>query len=83
MRVLEPLPYIELTALLCKTDPDAVPGSHGISILLAAKGPGFTVSRDLPKLGKTPIRGRHKGRETDRGCRCRQGQRRPDFSGGA
>jgi alkylation response protein AidB-like acyl-CoA dehydrogenase len=38
-------------AILCKTDPDAVPPSRGISILLAEKGPGFTVSRDLPKLG--------------------------------
>jgi alkylation response protein AidB-like acyl-CoA dehydrogenase len=41
----------DLTAVLCKTDPDASPASRGISILLAAKGPGFTVSRDLPKLG--------------------------------
>jgi alkylation response protein AidB-like acyl-CoA dehydrogenase len=41
----------DVTAVLCKTDPDAVPASHGISILLAEKGPGFTVSRDLPKLG--------------------------------
>jgi hypothetical protein len=41
----------DMTAVLCKTDPGAVPGSRGISILLAAKGPGFTVSRDLPKLG--------------------------------
>ena len=28
-----------------------MPGSRGISVLLATKGPGFTVSRDLPKLG--------------------------------
>ena len=41
----------DMIAVLCKTDPDAVPGSRGISVLLAAKGPGFTVSRDLPKLG--------------------------------
>ncbi len=41
----------DLTAVLCKTDPDASPASRGISILLAEKGPGFTVSRDLPKLG--------------------------------
>ena len=41
----------QVTAVLCKTDPAAVPPSHGISILLAEKGPGFTVSRDLPKLG--------------------------------
>lgn len=38
-------------ALLCKTDPDADPPHHGISILLAEKGRGFTVSRSLPKLG--------------------------------
>jgi alkylation response protein AidB-like acyl-CoA dehydrogenase len=41
----------QVTAVLCKTDPGAVPVSHGISILLAEQGPGFTVSRDLPKLG--------------------------------
>jgi alkylation response protein AidB-like acyl-CoA dehydrogenase len=41
----------DLTAVLCKTDPAADPPSRGISILLATKGPGFTVSRDLPKLG--------------------------------
>jgi len=41
----------EVIAVLCKTDPEAVPASRGISILLAEKGPGFTVSRDLPKLG--------------------------------
>jgi hypothetical protein len=41
----------DMIAVLCKTDPDAVPGSRGISVLLAGKGPGFTVSRDLPKLG--------------------------------
>src|SRR6478752_7600936 len=40
-----------LTALLCKTDPEAKPAHAGISILLAEPGPGFTVSRDLPKLG--------------------------------
>jgi isovaleryl-CoA dehydrogenase len=37
--------------LLCKTDPAARPPHAGISILLAEPGPGFTVSRDLPKLG--------------------------------
>ena len=41
----------QLIALLCKTDPSAVPGHKGVSILLAEHGPGFTVSRDLPKLG--------------------------------
>jgi Acyl-CoA dehydrogenases len=40
-----------LTALLCKTDPAAKPAYAGISIILAEPGPGFTVSRDLPKLG--------------------------------
>jgi len=41
----------QLIALLCKTDPAARPAHTGISILLAEPGPGFTVSRDLPKLG--------------------------------
>jgi alkylation response protein AidB-like acyl-CoA dehydrogenase len=40
-----------LVALLCKTDPDARPAHRGISILLVEKVPGFTVSKDLPKLG--------------------------------
>jgi alkylation response protein AidB-like acyl-CoA dehydrogenase len=40
-----------LIALMCKTDPEASPRHRGISILLAEPGPGFTVSRDLPKLG--------------------------------
>jgi isovaleryl-CoA dehydrogenase len=40
-----------LVALLCKTDPSASPAHRGISILLVEKGPGFSVSRDLPKLG--------------------------------
>ncbi len=41
----------QLVALLCRTDPDAEPAHRGISILLVEKGPGFEVSRDLPKLG--------------------------------
>ncbi|HEY1700091.1 MAG TPA: acyl-CoA dehydrogenase family protein [Trebonia sp.] len=41
----------QLIALLCKTDPSAVPAHRGISILLVEHGPGLTVSRDLPKLG--------------------------------
>ena len=44
----------DLIALLCKTDPDARPKHKGVSILLVEKGPvtpGFTLSRDLPKLG--------------------------------
>ncbi|WP_258081678.1 acyl-CoA dehydrogenase family protein, partial [Nocardia nova] len=40
-----------LIALLCKTDPAAVPRHAGISIVLVEHGPGLTVSRDLPKLG--------------------------------
>ena len=40
-----------LIALLCKTDPTADPRHTGISVLLAEHGPGFVVSRDLPKLG--------------------------------
>src|SRR3954454_20826018 len=40
-----------LVALLCGPDPDAEPAHRGISILLAEKGPGFEISRDLPKLG--------------------------------
>lgn len=40
-----------LVALLCKTDPHASPAHRGISILLVEKVPGFTVSRDLPKMG--------------------------------
>jgi alkylation response protein AidB-like acyl-CoA dehydrogenase len=40
-----------LIALLCKTDPRADPPHRGMSILLAEKGPGLTVERDLPKLG--------------------------------
>jgi len=43
--------HSELIALMCKTDPAASPTSKGISILLVEKGVGFTLSRDLPKLG--------------------------------
>ncbi|WP_432827272.1 acyl-CoA dehydrogenase family protein [Dactylosporangium sp. CA-092794] len=41
----------QLVALLCRTDPAAEPAHRGISILLVEHGPGFEVSRDLPKLG--------------------------------
>ncbi|MGB3481089.1 MAG: acyl-CoA dehydrogenase family protein [Mycobacterium sp.] len=41
----------DLVALMCKTDPDAQPAHKGVSILLVEKGPGFTISKDLPKLG--------------------------------
>jgi alkylation response protein AidB-like acyl-CoA dehydrogenase len=40
-----------LIALMCKTDPKAEPRHRGVSILLVEPGPGFTVSKDLPKLG--------------------------------
>jgi hypothetical protein len=40
-----------LIALLCKTDPRADPPHRGMSVLLVEKGPGLTVSKDLPKLG--------------------------------
>lgn len=38
-------------ALLVKTDPAAQPRHAGTSLFLAEKGPGFTVSRKLEKLG--------------------------------
>ena len=38
-------------ALLVKTDPQAEPRHKGMSMLLAEKGKGFTVSRKLEKLG--------------------------------
>ena len=41
----------DLIALLCKTDPVASPAHKGISILLVEKGIGFSIARDLPKLG--------------------------------
>ncbi|WP_414637429.1 acyl-CoA dehydrogenase family protein [Amycolatopsis sp.] len=41
----------QLIALLCKTDPAAMPRHRGISVLLVEHGPGLEVSRDLPKLG--------------------------------
>lgn len=42
----DPLP------VLVKTDPEAMPAHKGMSVLLVDAGtPGFSVSRDLPKLG--------------------------------
>lgn len=38
-------------ALLVKTDPNANPRHQGMSMFVAEKGPGFTVSRKLEKLG--------------------------------
>ncbi|MEV6342740.1 acyl-CoA dehydrogenase family protein [Actinoplanes sp. NPDC051851] len=45
-RHADPLP------VLCKTDPAASPAHRGMSVILVEAGtPGFTVERDLPKLG--------------------------------
>jgi alkylation response protein AidB-like acyl-CoA dehydrogenase len=41
----------QLIALLCKTDPAALPRHRGVSIVLVEHGPGLVISRDLPKLG--------------------------------
>jgi alkylation response protein AidB-like acyl-CoA dehydrogenase len=41
----------QIFALLVKTDPNAEPRHRGMSLFLAEKGPGFTVSRKLEKLG--------------------------------
>jgi alkylation response protein AidB-like acyl-CoA dehydrogenase len=43
--------YGNCLALLVKTDPDAKPRHKGMSLLIAEKGPGFIVSRQLEKLG--------------------------------
>lgn len=43
--------YGNTVALLVKTDPAAQPRHKGMSLLIAEKGPGFEVSRKLPKLG--------------------------------
>jgi alkylation response protein AidB-like acyl-CoA dehydrogenase len=42
-------------ALLVKTAPEAVPRHTGMSLFIAEKGPGFTVSRKLEKLGYKSI----------------------------
>ena len=43
--------YGNCLALLVKTDPNTQPRHKGMSVLIAEKGPGFTVSRKLEKLG--------------------------------
>ena len=43
--------YGNCLALLVKTHPDAKPRHKGMSLLIAEKGPGFTVYRKLEKLG--------------------------------
>jgi len=40
-----------LYALVCKTDPEADPPHKGMSLFIAEKGPGITVSRDIDKIG--------------------------------
>jgi len=40
-----------LYALVCKTDPSANPPHKGMSLFIAEKGPGVTVSRDIDKIG--------------------------------
>jgi alkylation response protein AidB-like acyl-CoA dehydrogenase len=40
-----------LYALVCKTDPEADPPHKGMSLFIAEKGPGVTVSRDIDKIG--------------------------------
>ncbi len=43
--------YGNCLALLVKTDPKATPRHKGMSLLIAEKGPGFTVNRKLEKMG--------------------------------
>lgn len=43
--------YGNCLALLVKTDPNANPRHKGMSLLIAEKGPGFSVDRKLEKLG--------------------------------
>ena len=40
-----------LYALVCKTDPQADPPHRGMSLFIAEKGPGVTISRDIEKIG--------------------------------
>ena len=41
----------DLYGIVCKTDRHTTPAYKGISILLAEKGPGLTVVRDIAKMG--------------------------------
>jgi alkylation response protein AidB-like acyl-CoA dehydrogenase len=43
--------YGDAFAVLVRTDPDAEPPRRGLSMFVMEKGPGFTASRKLPKLG--------------------------------
>jgi alkylation response protein AidB-like acyl-CoA dehydrogenase len=40
-----------LYALVCKTNPEADPPHKGMSLFVAEKGPGITISRDIEKIG--------------------------------
>lgn len=42
-------------AVLVKTDPEAKPAHRGMSLFVCEKGPGFTVGRQLKKLGYKSI----------------------------
>ena len=71
-------------ALLVKTDPDADPRHKGMSMFIAEKGPGFTVSRKLEKIGykgidsaeldfrRLPRARRGLGRRRRRAAACRR-----------
>ena len=43
--------YGDVFLLMAKTDRNAQPSHRGISAFIAEKGPGFTIGRDLDKLG--------------------------------
>lgn len=47
--------YGDCVALLVKTDPNAEPRHRGMSLFLAEKGEGFSVSKKLEKLGYKSI----------------------------
>jgi alkylation response protein AidB-like acyl-CoA dehydrogenase len=47
--------YGSCFALLTKTDPEAVPRHQGMTMFIAEKGDGFTVSKKLEKLGYKSI----------------------------
>ncbi len=47
--------YCDGTLLLVKTDPAATPAHHGMSLLIADKGPGFIVVSKLKKMGYRAI----------------------------
>ena len=66
----------QVVALLCKTDPEAEPAHKGMSILLVEHGPGFTVCRDLPKLGYKGVESCELAFDDFRGAARRAARRR-------